>query len=73
MDFATASQKKSIASLLSKRIVDLSFNKYSCYVVEKAIICLGHSYQLQMVKNIKGAECKLSINRNGNHVIQVGD
>uniref|UniRef100_A0A915PJS4 PUM-HD domain-containing protein n=1 Tax=Setaria digitata TaxID=48799 RepID=A0A915PJS4_9BILA len=67
---APSNEQKLICSLLETNLVTFSRGRYSCRVVQKAFECFDIANCLSLVRRLDGNEKELSLDQNGNHVIQ---
>uniref|UniRef100_A0A1I8F095 PUM-HD domain-containing protein n=1 Tax=Wuchereria bancrofti TaxID=6293 RepID=A0A1I8F095_WUCBA len=67
---ARSNEQATICSLLETNMVTFSHGRYSCRVVQKAFECFDVTNCLSLIGKLDGAEKDLSLDQNGNHVIQ---
>ncbi|KAK6104069.1 Pumilio-family RNA binding repeat protein [Brugia pahangi] len=67
---ARSNEQATICSLLETNMVTFSHGRYSCRVVQKAFECFDVANCLSLIGKLDGAEKDLSLDQNGNHVIQ---
>uniref|UniRef100_A0A1I7VX41 PUM-HD domain-containing protein n=1 Tax=Loa loa TaxID=7209 RepID=A0A1I7VX41_LOALO len=63
-------EQETVCSLLETNMVIFSRGRYSCRVVQKAFECFDVANCLSLVAKLDGSEKDLSLDQNGNHVIQ---
>ncbi|KAM3719326.1 Pumilio domain-containing protein [Dirofilaria immitis] len=67
---APDNDQKIICSLLETNLITFCRGRYSCRVVQKAFECFDVTNCLSLIGKLDGTEKDLSLDQNGNHVIQ---
>lgn len=76
LEVGNAKELSDLAARLSSnkygqdRLYTLCQDRYSCRVVQKAIECLPDNLRGPMIVSLYGRETALTLDQNGNHVIQ---